>query len=240
MSYIDMVYQIFREHGYAYANLQLRNLSIYSPLTLGKASGVKLTIQCLESKEGRWQITIEGHELHDGIPTPDAKLYVKAEMHTRETVVFEESLALDQLQQGVKDIVDLSELYDQRRRQELVHTGLMKAEGQLYETETGIVIDLAPGSAGLSQAEHFMFHPALIDGSGVGSGWLVTELLNAEQKLYLPLFYESFCASALLQTHCFTRIQRASVRLEKELIYLTLEFFDDAGPQSRRIEELRQ
>ena len=236
LSYIDMIYQIFREHGYPYSNLQLRNLSIYNPLTLGKASRVMLNIQCVESKEGCWHITIEGHEPYNDGPAPETKLYVKAEMHERETVVFEETLALDQLKQSAKETIDLSELYEQRRRQELVHTGLMKAEGQIYATDADIVIDIAPGPDGLAQAEHFLFHPALIDGSGVGSGWLLSSLLNADQKLYLPLFYESFCASAPVQTHCYTRVQRASVRLEKELIYLTLEFFDAAG---QKVAELK-
>ncbi len=236
LSYIDMIYQVFREHGYSYSNLQLRNLSIYNPLTLGKASHVMLNIQCVESKEGCWHITIEGHETYNDVPAPETKLYVKAEMHEREAVVFEEMLTLHQLKQSAKETVDLSEIYEQRRHQELVHTGLMKAEGQIYATDADIVIDITLGPDGLAQAEHFLFHPALIDGSGVGSGWLLSSLLNADQKLYLPLFYESFCASAPVQTHCYTRVQRASVRLEKELIYLTLEFFDASG---QKIAELK-
>ncbi|GER89945.1 polyketide synthase PksM [Dictyobacter vulcani] len=229
LAYIDLIYQLFREYGFAHHELELRNVSIYNPLIVKQDDEVLLTIQCLEVEKDQWRIRIDGQAQQNGKGEQDKKQYITAELYKRPLVVFEETLDVSALKQVAKNTIALDTMYDQCRRQELLHTGLMKAEGQLYETEAGIVIDLAPGSAGLSQAEHFMFHPALIDGSGVGSGWLLTEVLNAEQKLYLPLFYEAFCASALLQTHCFTRIQRASVRLEKELIYLTLEFFDDAG-----------
>ncbi|TCS93647.1 SDR family NAD(P)-dependent oxidoreductase [Hazenella coriacea] len=235
LSYIDMIYQIFREHGYSHTRLQLRNLSIYHPLTVQENSSIMLNIQCTESEEGRWHITIEGSEHHNSKPISEKKLYVKAEMHTRSVVVFEERLELDQLQPSTKQ-VDLNVIYEQCRGQELVHTGFMKAEGQVYETEEGILMGISVGQDALFHAEHFMFHPTLMDGSGVGSNLLLSSLWKEEQRLYLPLFYESFCASELLQTHCVTRIQSSSVRQEKELIYLTLEFFNASG---KKVAELK-
>ena len=122
-------------------------------------------------------------------------------------------------------------VYEQCRQQELVHTGFMKAQGQVYETGTGLVMDLTVDQEALLHAEHFMFHPTLLDGSGIGSGRLFFSLLQGEPRLYLPLFFESFCASHLLQTHCFTRIQSSSVRMQQDLISMTLAFFNASGHQ---------
>ncbi|UUZ86383.1 polyketide synthase dehydratase domain-containing protein [Paenibacillus sp. P26] len=35
LAYIDMLYQVFRKHGYRYDRLELRHLSIYKPLIAG-------------------------------------------------------------------------------------------------------------------------------------------------------------------------------------------------------------
>ncbi|WP_304364769.1 SDR family NAD(P)-dependent oxidoreductase [Brevibacillus dissolubilis] len=236
LAYIDMIYQLFREHGYSYADLQLRNLSIYTPLSVGKNATTILTISCVEKKAGRWNVTVEGHEQRSGQPASNKKIYMKTEMHTGTPVVFAETLELDQLKQSLLRTVDLNTMYDQCRSQELVHIGFMKVEGQIYETETGIVMDLSVGEEALPTAEHFMFHPTLIDGSGVGSNLMVASLVKGEERLYLPLFYESFSATELLQTKCITRIQTSSVRMEKELIYLTMEFFNSAG---KKVAELK-
>ncbi|MCI4059882.1 hypothetical protein MMK25_29115, partial [Bacillus cereus] len=32
LAYIDLIYQVFQEHGYAYQELELKNLTIFYPL----------------------------------------------------------------------------------------------------------------------------------------------------------------------------------------------------------------
>lgn len=229
LAYIDMIYQIFREHGYACSELQLRNLSIYQPLTVEQNAVIVLDVQCTEKKEGKWQITAKGFEKRGGNKASEEKVYMKADMHAHSPAVFEETLDLNQIKAAAQNVIQLDDVYEQCRRQELVHSEYMKASGHIYEDENGVLLDLSLGSEAMHHAEGFMFHPTLIDGSGVGANNLLTSLLKGEQRLYLPLFYESFSASALLQTHCMTRIKRSSVRQEKELIYVTLEFFNASG-----------
>ncbi|WFE15879.1 type I polyketide synthase [Bacillus atrophaeus] len=229
LAYIDMIYQIFRERDYSFTDLQLRNLSIYQPLAAGQDTVIMLNLECKEKKEGLWQITIKGYEKRNGKTDSEEKLYIKAEMHIGAIPAFEETLDLIDIKESAKAIVPLHDVYEQCRRQELVHSGYMKVEGQIYEGEDGVLIDLSLGSQAMLHAEGFMFHPTLIDGSGVGSNHMLSSLLKGEQRLYLPLFYESFSASELLQTQCMTRIKRSSIRREKELIYLTMEFFNASG-----------
>ncbi|MGY0654664.1 polyketide synthase PksL [Bacillus subtilis] len=229
LAYIDIIYQIFREHGFSCSELQLRNLSIYQPLTAEQDAVIVLNIQCAEKKEGQWQITAKGIEKRDGKEASEEKLYMKADMHADSPAIFEETLDLSQIKASAQNVVQLDDVYEQCRRQELVHSEYMKASGCIYEEEDGVLLELSLGSEAMLHAEGFMFHPTLIDGSGVGANHLLTSLLKGEQRLYLPLFYESFSASALLQTDCMTRIKRSSVRREKELIYVTLEFFNASG-----------
>lgn len=192
LAYIDMIYQIFRERDYSFTDLQLRNLSIYQPLAAGQDTVIMLNLECKEKKEGLWQITIKGYEKRNGKTNSEEKLYIKAEMHIGAIPAFEETLDLIDIKESAKVIVPLHDVYEQCRRQELVHSGYMKAEGQIYEGEDGVLIDLSLGSQSMLHAEGFMFHPTLIDGSGVGSNHMLSSLLKGEQRLYLPLFYESF------------------------------------------------
>ena len=231
LAYIDIIYQLFRENGYDYNRFELRNLSIYKPLLVGQDYSVMLSVACTETKEGQWQVRIEGQEQHSGIAVQDKKLYVTAEMHKRNLVVFEEMLDIKSMKQLPKREADLNEAYEQCRQLDLVHSGFMKAKGKVYKDERETLIDISLGDNILSSAEDFMFHPVLIDGSAIGSG-ILCEAPNSDQeepRLFLPLFYESFCASALLQKQCIIRIQASSIQRKKELVYVTMEFFNESG-----------
>ncbi|MCC9020865.1 SDR family NAD(P)-dependent oxidoreductase [Bacillus nakamurai] len=236
LAYIDMIYQIFKERGYSYAELQLRHLSIYQPLIAKEDTAIKLTIDCTEVKEGRWKIAAKGKELSGGRLSSEENIYVKAEMHLVSPAVFHDTLDLIQIKHGAERTVNLDELYEQCRSQELVHSGYMKAEGNVFEGADGVTLDLSLGKDAIDQAQGFLFHPTLIDGSGVGANKLISSLLNGEKRLFLPLFYESFTASEPLQAGCITRIKRSSLRQEKELIYITLEFFNASG---QKVAELK-
>ncbi|UED76955.1 SDR family NAD(P)-dependent oxidoreductase [Brevibacillus sp. DP1.3A] len=229
LAHIDLLYQMFRENGHDYSELELRNLTIYHPIMVGQDYDVMLSIQCTQGKAGQWQIRMEGQTQRNGILDSEKKLYVTAEMHHSAAMQFDETLDLLMIEQAANKKVNLHDVYEQCRRQELVHTGFMKAEGTIYETDSAAVIDISLGKHALPSAEGFMFHPTLIDGSAIGSMVMFTSVVQEEQRLFLPLFYESFRASALLQQHCFARVQTSSIQRKNELMYMTMEFFDRSG-----------
>ncbi|WP_409174764.1 SDR family NAD(P)-dependent oxidoreductase [Brevibacillus fortis] len=229
LAHIDLLYQMFRENGHDYSELELRNLTIYHPIMVGQDYDVMLSIQCTQGKAGQWQIRMEGQTQRNGILDSEKKLYVTAEMHQSASAQFDETLDLLMIEQAANKKVNLHDVYEQCRRQELVHTGFMKAEGTIYETDSAAVMDISLGKHALPSAEGFMFHPTLIDGSAIGSMVLFTSVVQEEQRLFLPLFYESFRATALLQQHCFARVQTSSIQRKNELMYMTLEFFDRSG-----------
>ncbi|WP_088833756.1 SDR family NAD(P)-dependent oxidoreductase [Paenibacillus tyrfis] len=234
-AYIDLLYQLFRERGYDFARLDLLNLSIYNPLVVGQDLNVLLRVQCDETEAGRWQIRVEGQEQRKGVLSPERKLHITAEMHLCDPLTFDEVLDISRIKQTAARSVSLDSFYAQCRHQELVHTGFMLADGVVYEGENGAsYIEIALGDEARRSAEGFMFHPTLIDGSGVGTGVLFDNTNEEEQRLFLPLFYEKFRAAALLGTECWTRIAKP-VERKKELNFLTMEFFDTNG---KKIAEL--
>ncbi|WJQ79782.1 SDR family NAD(P)-dependent oxidoreductase [Brevibacillus brevis] len=229
LAHIDLLYQMFRENGHDYRELELRNLTIYHPIMVGQNYDVMLSIQCTQGKAGQWQIRMEGRTQRNGILDSEKKLYVTAEMHHHASAPFDETLDLPMLEQEANKKINLHDVYEQCRRQELVHTGFMKAEGTIYETDSTAVMDISLGKHALPSAEGFMFHPTLIDGAAIGSMVLFTSIVQEEQRLFLPLFYESFRATALLQQHCFVSVQTSSIQRKNELMYMTMEFFDRSG-----------
>lgn len=236
LAYIDLIYQTFDTHGYAYSELELRQVTLYHPLVVAPDSEIQLTIACTEAKPGLWHIRIEGQVLQS-VGRSDEKIrYASAEMSKRTPKLYDETLVFTHAKAAAKHVADLEELYGQCRRQELVHTGFMKAEGLVYVTDTGSVIEIAVGPEAGLHAGQFLFHPVLLDGSGIGSSLLISTAIKDEPRLYLPMYFESFYATEPLRTDCVTRIQNASVRIEKELIYMTLEFFNASG---KKVAELK-
>src|ERR1700733_1214337 len=67
LAYIDLIYQVFREHGFAHHELELRNVSIYNPLIVDQAHEIVLTIQCVESIAGQWRVRVDGQALEKNL-----------------------------------------------------------------------------------------------------------------------------------------------------------------------------
>ena len=120
----------------------------------------------------------------------------------------------------------LQQFYQGCQSQELIHSGMMKAEGTVYsnDQETWIHTKATPESKG-----QYLFHPTLLDGSAIGCGELFAKLASGEKRLFLPLFYESFTACKVLDQECYTRIKHSSMEAKQELIVITMEFFDVQG-----------
>ncbi|MBY9081313.1 polyketide synthase dehydratase domain-containing protein [Paenibacillus sp. HN-1] len=237
LAYIDMLYQFFRENGYDYTQLELRDLTIYNPLIVEDDRSVMLHIQCSEIQKGQWQIRIEGQEQANGILSAEKKHYVSAEMHQIAPVMFIETIDVNLIKQSA-NAKSIDEIYEKLRDHELVHSGFIKAEGNVYTLNNQTIMELSLGQNALPSASGFMFHPTLIDGSGIGAVDLISNLFTETQQLFLPLVYESFRASALLQQTCYARIPISSIQSKHELISFALEFFNEFGKKVGELNNL--
>ncbi|WPQ61780.1 SDR family NAD(P)-dependent oxidoreductase [Chitinophaga sancti] len=227
LAYIDMLYQVFREHGYSFDSLELRNVVIHHPLTVTEALPVALEVRCTEdSSRCQWQITIEGTAHADDVSVANTICYVTAEMHQVPLVDFDEQVQLDIIKQAA--VVNLDKIYQQCHDQDLCHTGLMKAHGDIYVDKEAHYIDISAAWPA-EEEDSLMFHPALIDGSAIGASELMAALWPDEQQLYLPLYFESFKASHLFDRRVMARIQASTVQRLNELLYVTIDFFNATG-----------
>ncbi|WP_309303859.1 SDR family NAD(P)-dependent oxidoreductase [Brevibacillus laterosporus] len=228
-AYIDMMYQIFREHGYDYKELELRNVSIYNPLVVGQDFDVLVSIQCEEVEEGHWKIAVEGQEKRGQLLSDEKKRYITAEMHRVCPIMFEETVDLQRAKQQATQSTSLEQAYEQFRALGLVHTGFMKALGNSFHAEAGVLVDISLDGEALESASDVMFHPTLIDASCVGAAILLSSLVHEENQLFLPIFFESFRGEILVQDSCITRVQASSVKRKNEVLSMTLELFNQDG-----------
>ncbi|MGO4790098.1 SDR family NAD(P)-dependent oxidoreductase [Paenibacillus sp. 2KB_20] len=238
LAYIDLIYQVYKKHHYAFDKLELRHLSIYKPLIVGRDVTVRLGIQCDEASPGRWRIRLEGQNRRNGMEEPEQTLYATAEMHARDQVSYSETLDLGFVKGAANRALPIHDIYEEYRSQDLVHTGFMKAEGQIYEMDTAAILDLSISREAMASSQEFLFHPALIDGSGVGGGRIYAPSAQEEQRLFLPLSYAVFNASEPLQERCITRVQRSSVLHKNELMFWTMEFFNGDGKKVGELKNL--
>ncbi|WP_164779485.1 beta-ketoacyl synthase N-terminal-like domain-containing protein [Paenibacillus kobensis] len=239
LAYIDMLYQIFRKHRYPFNELELRNLSIHRPLTVEPGEDILLSILMRDMGGDRWAVRFEGRSRRSGAVSDQVVLYAAAEMHRCESVTFEETLDRAEFNSAqAQHSRELSELYMEWNRRGVVHTGFMKAEGKLRVTEDASLVECAVGEEALRAvaAHQFMFHPVLLDGSGAGIvGGMFGEGGEADEGLFLPLFYESFRASRLLQSTCIAKVLASSVRRREELLSMTIGFFDSNGRKAAEL-----
>ena len=239
LAYVDLLFQIFRKHGHDYRELELRNLIIFEPLVVAEDYDVVLDIQSRLTQESVWQVTIEGEPRSKSASIGHRKRYATAEMHQGRLVAFEEEIDMEKVRRSGASLLDLERFYEGCRRNELVHTGVMKGNGTLYTAGNALSLEISLNEEGARNANQVMFHPALVDGSAVAAaGAFHSADGSAEGRLFLPLAYESFRASNLLKARCFARIQISSPARNKELFYVTIEYFDDNGKKVAELKNL--
>ncbi|WP_428243751.1 SDR family NAD(P)-dependent oxidoreductase [Gynuella sp.] len=236
LAYIDMIYQLFRENEYHFESLELRNVAIYAPLIVMPEADVVLTIECIDNSEDGWDISIHGQVRYQDQPVGAEICYITAEMRSVEPTAFNETLNPDALKQTAGSTLTLEELYQEYRQQDVEYERFMMADGTIHQSSSFALIDTRISELAGDSAQQVMFHPVLIDSSALSSRGLFRDLVEDGQQLFLPMFYESFRASELLQSQCQVRILSSSLRRKNELLSMTLEFFNQ---RQQKVAELK-
>jgi acyl transferase domain-containing protein/acyl carrier protein len=229
LAYIDLVYQTFRMHGHRFAELELRDLAILRPLIVPKDRTISLAVECDPIEVGRWRVQVVERDAAE-------RPYATAEMAASKAAPFSEELESTAMAEPSGTAKALERIYADYRQHGLAHSGFIQARGEVDERDDELIVDVAIGDHAHRSAEQFIFHPTLLDGSGVAAASLLRTMVEGQDRLFLPFHLASFRSTAALQQRCFARIRRASVRVKAELLYLTVEFFDASR---RKVGELR-
>ncbi|WP_167518618.1 SDR family NAD(P)-dependent oxidoreductase [Paenibacillus brasilensis] len=236
LAYIDMLYQLAKQSlGLDYQRHCLKKLSIFNPLIVREDQPVELKIS-FNKNASYWDVSVNGTEtdLH-GNPLQE-KLYITAELHEEE-VKLDNYINIEAMQRTAVRYLNIETLYEQARAQGLVHTGMIKADAEIYLTNPGCFVIVDVGADYRSEAEHYLFHPTLIDGTGLASEALIEKDGNsAAEELYIPLYYEAFYCKEPLRTRCYATVHLSSGHSGKEIRVMDILFFNAEGTQ---IGELR-
>ncbi len=227
LAWIDLLFQWYEEAGYSYETIELKNLSIYRPLIVTETEPVNLLITTKEVEEGVWNVEVSQASPNQSKDSLEG-LYITAEVRLVDPVNFDETIDIIEICAKATNKWDLNAIYQQYRTQDVVHTGMMKADGIVLSTDDAIWVNVQ--LLDREDCGNYRFHPTLIDGSGIGANVLFNSSFDTNDKqLYLPLFYESFKASKQFGGDCYTRIKKNTVEIKEELQSFTMEFFTSDG-----------
>ncbi|MFD6226127.1 beta-ketoacyl synthase N-terminal-like domain-containing protein [Streptomyces sp. NPDC060232] len=221
LAYADLVLQGFGGHGHPYAGLELRNTTLFAPLTVDPDGRVPLSLAAREHRAGAWSVELSSGPVQ----------YAAAEVRTAGPAGFA-GRGLDPAAERARahHSFDLADVYRHCRSQGLEHSGVMRALGTVHRCADGVLAELSlPGEA-LPDAGEFLAHPTLLDAAAVAAGHALS-LDEPQQALHLPMCYESFRITAPLTGNCLARVPADSVRRQGGLLTLSIEFFDAAGRQ---------
>ncbi|SMO94820.1 Acyl transferase domain-containing protein [Melghirimyces algeriensis] len=224
LAYIDLLYQLADRLGLGHREYMLKRLSILNPLTVRADRPVPLKIT-FEATASHWKIRVESEYQKE----QDNVVYITAELHP-ETVSFAEAIDLEGLQKTAARHFNIEKVYKEARRQGLVHGGAIKAQGDVYQDDHGVLMTLKVDEAHQQEADGYLFHPALMDGSAMVAG-VLWEQPGQGDDLYLPLHYASFYCTAPLQTEGHVRALASSVKKVNDICTLDMAFYDDEGKQ---------
>jgi 3-oxoacyl-(acyl-carrier-protein) synthase/acyl carrier protein len=238
LAYIDLIYQLFREHHQIDSDLDLRDLVIFRPLVVEHSNEVLLTIEWMETSQDTWRVTVEGQVYGWRTSEGGKQRYATVNVGRNASPPFSETVDLTAVRGSAMRVLDAEEIYANCRRRGLVHRSLMKVEGAVYIHPTAIHLDISVAQQAMAGTSDVMFHPALIDGSAVLGQSALGILDDAGRGLSLPFSFRGFQASRLLQRRCLARIPLRSVLRGQELVKASIEFFDHAGNQIGALKEI--
>ncbi|WP_444944874.1 SDR family NAD(P)-dependent oxidoreductase [Microbulbifer sp. ZKSA006] len=225
LAYIDLLYQWFTERGEDYRQFELRNLAIFRPLIVAKGEGVYLDISAQKTATGFWKIFIKrGLSEQKNVAANEPFIYATAEMHPCENTSFAERVDVLGELAGCKSSVSMSSVYYRCRHKDLLHSGIMQAQGRVFGSDSDTWIELSVNDNARVCAHDYLFHPALIDGSAVG-----VDGFNEESRLFVPVFCKNFRASEPFTVDLLTRVRRQTVEEKGEVIRMNMEFFHSSG-----------
>jgi len=237
LAYVDILFQMAQSTGFDIRKTVLKNISIFNPLIVREDLSVDITISFTEY-QGYYKILVEGKEkgIHGANPQAQKK-YISAELHQDDAIAFDQIIDIEEIKKRAKQIVDLEEgIYALARKNGLVHQDIIKADGKMYLSDEGGLIQLAVPANYIEDAEDYIFHPTLIDGSATAAGLIIQHAApekrgNLFENLFIPLFYEAFFATESLQTQCYARVQKSNIKFANDIIYIDIEFFNEKGKQ---------
>ncbi|PXX69496.1 Phosphopantetheine attachment site [Pseudomonas sp. LAMO17WK12:I10] len=230
LAYIDLLLRVARDGlGLDCLHTQVRDLVIYQPLIVQAGSALRLTL-ALQPQDDAWGVDVDGVVLQ-GEAVVGAKVqYCTARLHpTLEGAGARPDLDLAALRAEADSQVPLQQLYAQARQRQLVHDGLLLAEGCIHRFPWGCLIELGVAPQWRQLMPDALFHPTLVDGAAVASAVLEDCLPAGDDGLYLPLHYGSFQARALLQEACVARVELARISTANDIRKLDIDFYDLAG-----------
>ncbi|PKA71716.1 polyketide synthase PksJ/polyketide synthase PksN [Pseudomonas baetica] len=229
LAYIDLLLRVARDGlGLDCLHTQLRDLVIYQPLLVPAGSALRLTLT-LQAQDGAWAVDVDGVPLRDNAVAGERVKYCTAQLHPASPEAgAKPDLDLAALKAQADGRVPLAQLYAQARQRELVHDGLLLAEGSVQRFAWGCLIELGVAPQWRQSMPDALFHPTLIDGAAVASA-VLEDQLPADDGLYLPLHYGSFQARALLQEACVARVELGRIATANDIRKLDIDFYDLAG-----------
>ncbi|AZE49481.1 Modular polyketide synthase [Pseudomonas chlororaphis] len=239
LAYIDLLLRVARDGlGLDCLRIQVRDLVIYQPLIVQAGSALRLTL-ALQPQDDAWVVGVDGVVLQGEAVVGARVQYCTARLHpTLAGAGAKPDLDLAALRAEADSQVPLQQLYAQARQRELVHDGLLLAEGSVHRFAWGCLIELGVAPQWRQLMPDALFHPTLIDGAAVASAVLEDQLPPGDDGLYLPLHYGAFQARALLQEACVARVELARIATANDIRKLDIDFYDLAGRWVASLSEL--
>ncbi|MEX1830130.1 SDR family NAD(P)-dependent oxidoreductase, partial [Luteibacter sp. CQ10] len=234
LAYVDLVYQLLREHGFDHRQWTLRRLSIYHPLSVSAGEEIHVEIDGRRIDDATWQVDIHGTP-----PGEPRRRYGSVRVVRGEPVRFDETIDLHAVAAACVERIPLERIHAQCVAHGLVHRAFMKPSGVRYRTAEAIYVDCAVDAASRAEGMALLFHPALLDSCAIGTGGLATAAEHdGPLPLLLPISFDAFRASRPLDGRCVARIRHDALRMRGDVGSVTLDFFDETGAKVAELIDL--
>ncbi|BAQ24310.1 beta-ketoacyl synthase [Streptococcus troglodytae] len=200
VTFLDVIIRFAKMKGFNPANVEVRKLLFLQPIVTSEEYDKKVFIN-LERGDHQdyWEFTIKSQKYKDG-KIIDEKIFnnAKGEMHLCKDGL-SNKININSLKAQAEKVYDMDDAYAFSRKGELFHYKFMKLLGNVYVSKDYLLGELHLSKLAEKYLDNFYLHPAYLDGCLSVTSILVSEhpeIQSEEAKPFIPIFVDSFKASA--------------------------------------------
>ncbi|HEY2577794.1 MAG TPA: SDR family NAD(P)-dependent oxidoreductase [Streptosporangiaceae bacterium] len=222
---LDVVFRILRARGLDPAPVLVQNILFTEAVATAEGLDREVRVVIGSLSDGARNLTAESRPVRGGAPAGSWRRNLVADLVPGD-VPRDPGIDIPGLKAGAERVRDMAEIYEQARRENIVHGPLMQASGRLYLTGGELLAELELASPGQDFERLFYLHPALLDASTLVA-FARTPLLEAP---FIPISIAAARAPRSLQGRCYVHVPRAETLAPSgEVLYNDYRIYDAAG-----------
>lgn len=145
---------------------------------------------------------------------------------------------IEALKKSSQHVNSFNSIYNGLRAVGIVHDDFMQVEGEIYQSDQFILLELALSTKASRYVDKFSLHPAMLDAATIGSILPIYQEITDSKHAYIPLSIERFNYVNSLPRRCYVLMNIQDVFYFEDFMQASFSIHDPNGDLITEVKNL--